>query len=373
MTTLFLLGSTPKLSLAELQAYVHPSVRRCGDMFAILSDHALEDVSQLQDSLGGTIKILQPLATTISSEDNLLKEIVEHLSNDDNPEFSFTDASSSELISIDSTDIKNALKQHNISSRYLRSTKIGMPAPLLLSKPSRHDLWLVDVDGSLILAETASVQNIDDWTKRDRSKPYADRKRGMLPPKVARMMLNLLGPTQSDVVVYDPFCGTGTVILEAAVLGYQAVGSDIRQETIFGAQKNVDWLCDQYEVSRVPELIIADATQNSLASQLPKIDAIVTEPFLGKPKPKPEELTNIFKGLEKLYYGSFKNWTRLLKQGGKVVITLPAAESGKHSYTMEKLIDKIATLGYTTVSSPIEYARPGAVIKREIYQITYNA
>ncbi len=46
-----------------------------------------------------------------------------------------------------------------------------------------------------------------------------------LHPRRAAVLVNLARVTPGDVV-YDPFCGTGGIVLEAALLGFQAVGSD---------------------------------------------------------------------------------------------------------------------------------------------------
>ena len=108
-----------------------------------------------------------------------------------------------------------------------------------------------------------------------------------------------------------------------------------------------------------------------------KIDLLITEPFLGKPKPNPAKVPFILKGLEKLYRGAFRHWSKILKDGATVVIVIPSIvvqdKKGKtRIYTLEKLIDSLASLGYTTSSEPIEYFREQAIVRRNIYTFTYN-
>jgi len=225
----------------------------------------------------------------------------------------------------------------------------------------------------IYLGETIDVQDIDDWTKRDRRKPYADSKKGMLPPKVARMMVNI-GTGNTSKTVYDPFCGTGTVLLEGLMTGHDVVGSDIDGRATAGAEKNIEWLRDQYDVTGEAKLFFSDATQVAKLQELREnpVDVIVTEPFLGKPKPQFKELNNVFKGLEKMYLGAFKAFREVLKGGGKIVIVFPMVETPKKTYDLAKLIDKLEQLGYTTTSEPVVYARFGAVVQRQIIVFTLN-
>ncbi len=102
------------------------------------------------------------------------------------------------------------------------------------------------------------------------------------------------------------------------------------------------------------------------------IDAIVTEPFMGDTKAKPAEVKNIVKGLEKLYIGCLRDWQRVLKDHGIVVIALPKYEINGKTYFVKKVIDMCENLGYTIVAGPIEYSRPQAVVKRAFYVFQKN-
>jgi len=104
---------------------------------------------------------------------------------------------------------------------------------------------------------------------------------------------------------------------------------------------------------------------------------IVTEPFLGKPKPNPAKVPFILKGLEKLYRGAFRHWTNILKDGAVIVIVIPSIvvqdKRGKtRTYTLESLIDSLGKLGYTMTSEPIEYFRAQAIVRRNIYTFIYK-
>ena len=69
------------------------------------------------------------------------------------------------------------------------------------------------------------VQDIEAYAKRDQARPARDAKVGMLPPKLAQVLINLCGPLASGSVVLDPFCGTGVVLQESLLMGYRAYGT----------------------------------------------------------------------------------------------------------------------------------------------------
>ena len=76
---------------------------------------------------------------------------------------------------------------------------------------------------------------------------------------------------------------------------------------------------------------------------------------------------NIIKGLEKLYIGCLRDWHKVLKKGGVVVMALPVYNINGKTYFVKKVIDMCEMLGYTTLAGPIEYSRPQAVVKRNFF------
>ena len=56
----------------------------------------------------------------------------------------------------------------------------------------------------------------------------------------------------SDSVVLDPFCGTGTTLVEAKKRGVSSIGLEAMPMTAFAAATKVDWACD-------PELLVNHA------------------------------------------------------------------------------------------------------------------
>ena len=376
-------GNTPALTLAEAQAMVDPQAQLLAAAvvtFKAQSDQAAKDVFKL---LGAAVKLIKVNTTLKITEQQKLEEHLLAQLLEDSPkniQFSLTYLGQPDSIGttepISLMSLKKALKEQQVKARFIEGSSRGLSAAVLLHQPVT-ELVVFSHEEQLLVGQTLAVQNIDHWTLKDRGKSYADRKKGMLPPKIARIMVNLaLGKEMAaDTLVYDPFCGTGTVLIEALERGAEVVGSDLDRQAIAGTQENLEWFAQQAGLKPRFTVFQSQVAQAKL-SQLPgKVDAIVTEPFLGKPNPKPNQLPGIFKGLEKMYLGAFNQWRTLLKDGAKVVMVFPRAEIvGGQTFDLKNFVDKLPSRGYT---SPVDlgtlrYARKGAIIQRDIGIFTYS-
>lgn len=377
-----LLGNTPSLSLAELQVLVpQGQVRSVATQVASVELPHDEAAKELMNKVGGTVKILKHMAEL----ENTQPEIVQMAVADafialklPKVTFGIAELGRDHLPPLNLFKIKTLLEKAGSKVRFVEGSRNGLSAAVLLHQEKVIEMNVLQLDQELVIGQTVAIQDIDAWSIRDREKPYADRRKGMLPPKVARMMLNL-AISQSNIdqpLVYDPFCGTGTVLIEALTQGCHVVGSDLDGESVEGTKKNLDWFATLPEAAQfhheTAKVFQSDATHVELAQLPAQIDCLVTEPFLGKPQPKPEQLSNMYKGLEKLYLGAFKQWARIMKDGGVVVIVFPRVVSGKHIYGLEGLIDKLASLGYTIASEPLLYHRPLAIVQRQVHIFKYS-
>lgn len=385
----FLFGNTPQLSLAELKSVLSDSkIKLVRSNIAAVKLKSNSQALQLINILGGTIKIFR-LIKTISPEEapKTEPEVVQQLLLEKKRVtfglVEFGQPPQDEKSQVTAQSIKKELKNEGRSARYLEGTNYGLSASVLLNQPKIIEIGLVYSADETHLITTVAVQDIDDWSKRDRDKPYADRKKGMIPPKVARMMINLYKKKKDhgnqDLTIYDPFCGTGTILMEALLSKYQVVGSDLSLQAVRGAQENLDWLAFEYDIRADYSVFTRDATSKYSVKIKPWVDLLVTEPFLGKPTPQAKQLPNIFKGLEKLYLGAFKNWIKILKPGASIIIVFPLVETQKSArptvgkiFSLEKLLDKLTALGYTTESGPYLYSRRKAIVKRQIWVFKYR-
>ncbi|MEM3737595.1 MAG: THUMP domain-containing protein [Candidatus Bathyarchaeia archaeon] len=93
-----------------------------------------------------------------------------------------------------------------------------------------------------------------------------------LQPKLARCMVNL-SRARVGQVVYDPFCGTGTVMVEAGLMGFETLGSDLIERMVKGAKLNLN----SFKVKSY-HLLVSDALNPPIHS----VDSVVTDPPYGR-------------------------------------------------------------------------------------------
>ncbi len=255
--------------------------------------------------------------------------------------------------------IKNGLTESQISARLvlpefssLSLASVVVTKNLLLQKGA--EINILAAKDKIFTAKTLSVQDFEDYGRRDYQRPVRDEKQGMIPPKVAQVMLNLANCKNGDTIL-DPFCGIGTIIQEGLLLGYKMIGSDINRVAIKGSEQNLEWFRNRYKIAPGRYgLEVSDATGVSdlIAKSKHKISAIVTEGTLGpiySQYPKNEEIAKNFKDLGKLYKKSFMEFSKFLPAKARIVMCVLAYRRGKGNYETFPSLDFAAGLGYTLV------------------------
>lgn len=376
MQYLLQLGNTPTLSVAEAKQVIGVSLEQLDEHLAKFEHEADEEAIKLFEKLGASIRLIkltqeaQPLAGKTIEE-----FLADYLINLNQAKFKLACAQlgDEQTERLDFYQLKQLLEAKDIKVRFVEGSRFGLSAAILLHQKI-EEFVIYQLGDQVAIGETIAIQNIDHWTDKDRAKPYADRKKGMLPPKLARAMVNLAIGNKSSGLLYDPFCGTGTVLVEALELGLDVVGSDLDQQAVIGATTNLAWFKDKEQLAGSFAVFHADVSQVKQDRFKQKVDYLVTEPFLGKPKPKTEQLPDIFKGLEKLYLGAFKQWKQLLNNGSRLVVIFPRVETGKKVFDLSGLIDKLSGQGYTLLVNfgELRYHRKDAVVQRDILIFEYH-
>ncbi len=332
---LYILGRTPELAFSELQTFL-PDVTR------VQPDVARSSVFIPIDRLGGTVKIA---------------EVVRSLSIAKNSTFGISVYGGEKI----PRKTLEELKRTSGAARFVEPHEGPALSTVVVAK-NRIDEFILAGD---IVAKTVAVQPFEEWSRRDFGRPNSDPRSGMLPPKVARMVVNIAGAGNGKTLL-DPFCGMGTVMVEGALSGWRVIGSDQSPDVVAKARENLDWAGVTGYTA-----FVSDATHVSEHLPPASVDAIVTEPFMGKQvvSYQPSVIRNLIRGLEKLYIGCLKDWRAVLKNHGVVVIALPQYSAGGKTYFVKKVIDMCEILGYTTLTGPIEYGREHAVVKRVFYKL----
>jgi tRNA G10 N-methylase Trm11 len=310
--------------------------------------------------LGGTVKIAEIVGHISSVSARLIAPFVK-------PGSTFG-ISALGLTKI-SRHLLEEVKNLSGASRYIEARGGAVLSSVVVEKGHVDEFTLVSGGDGYVVAKTNSVQPFEDWGTRDFGRPYADPKSGMLPPKVSRMAVNIAGIGHEKTLL-DPFCGMGTILAEGLLMGWNVVGSDQSADVVEKTRGNLRWLLSTNKLGVTYRLVVSDAVHISQQLDAQSIDAIVTEPFMGSPKIK--DVKNTIKGLEKLYIGCFRDWCKVLKPGGIIVMALPIYAINGKSHFVKKVIDMCEVLGYTIKAGPIEYGRPGAIVIRQFYKFVWH-
>ncbi len=234
----FLLGREPELSLAEL-ASLFPSVRKQG-IFAFIETE--KDISALISALWGTIKIGKILAENVWKAD-LEKVCVENILPVLQPEKKTRIAIDSFVPGLNNLvfKVKDAFKNRWHSIRVVQHDNGRVKTATTLHEKLIErwcELMIITGDTGYTIAQTVWVQDIDAYTRRDIGRERSMTV-GMMPPKLAQIMLNLATKGERGLQIWDPFCGLGTTLIEAFHAGYtRLLGSDISEEMITATRKN---------------------------------------------------------------------------------------------------------------------------------------
>lgn len=345
MRFLLFVGASNTLAESEIETQLAGATLYCPNVFLFESSDEASAVKTVSN-LGSSIKLAKELPGVAPVAPSLA-DLVQAKN------FSVTSLDNFQLSNQTNQEIKEALQK----GRFILSKDHFGLSPILLKK-HRIDEFLVDFTREEVW-QTVWVHDFEHWIKKDRHMPFANAKAGILPPKIARSMVNLVPGEPNGRLLVDPFCGSGRVLVEAAERGFKVAGTDIQEDQVRETQANLQFLGFEAKIDLLDATHLSDRYQNS-------IDAIVTEPFLGKPNLRPDQIKYLVPGLQKLYLGCLKDWVKALKPGGYVVIVFPSFDTGKQVYKTSTVIDGKLELSYNFLKRGILYSRPNADVRREI-------
>lgn len=336
-----------------------------------------QDMSEFQLILGGTVKCARILHTgphlNVNQVHNLVRDTLQDLNV---KRFVVAEHGRDHLPPLEANNLKHDLVSLGHKVNYQEASRHGANAAQL-KHHHLTELHVIQLTHELVLAQTVSWQDVDTWSQRDVEKPQRDRRRGMLPPKIARMMVNLaLGTNDPRTqTVLDPFCGMGTILLEAIDLDVPHVwGNDIDPRAIASTNANLNWWRDISGEEFTANLTVRPAEKLLKSDDSHPVTTIVTEPFLGKLTPTPEQIPGVLRGLSKMYRGAYKNWRQLLEPGARLAVVVPALPTGRGPEMSEppRIHQDWAELGYHELLGPLRAGRPEAHTQRHIYVLEYD-
>lgn len=274
--------------------------------------------------------------------------------------------------------LKSKLKEKNVSLRLIPNAE-----PALNTATSHHnklglsnnkvELLIVRArSGKVIIAESVGAQNITALARRDQERPKRDAFVGMLPPKLAQIMINLTGPQAAGARILDPFCGTGVLLQEALLLGYDVYGTDLSDKMIDYSKVNLEWI---KTIARTRgEFTVEQGDAMNTQWQSP-IDAVACETYLGQPfsaPPSPSKLHEVRGNCDHIISTFLRNIARQLEPGTPLCVGVPAWRDANGTFTHLPLINNLAQLGYEQVelknvrNHELLYYREDQIVAREL-------
>jgi len=118
----------------------------------------------------------------------------------------------------------------------------------------------------LIITIKHNVSYKKEWYKRRaRMRPFFHP--SALTPKFSRAIINLVRIKENEILL-DPFCGTGSILIESGITNINCIGIDISRKMCLGAKNNLK----SFKLNKL-EVINADSRDIPLNN----VDGIVTD------------------------------------------------------------------------------------------------
>lgn len=414
--TLCVFGRLPALSLSELESlYGADKLHRVGQFGALLEiEPAQIDFSRL----GGTVKFCKPL--TILDTTNW-KEIENFLAGSVPQHVDYLPEGKMKLglsvyglrvtvgqLNASGLELKKIIKATGKSVRVVPNKELALNSAQVLHNQLTGTLgWelIFMRDGSkTVVAQNIAEQDIEAYAARDQARPKRDAHVGMLPPKLAQLIINLavgqikrletrdksldcseLQTLNSGLCILDPFCGTGVILQEAALMGYDVYGTDLEERMVEYSKTNLDWLGEKF--SHAPFTYYLDKADATSYKWDNHFDFVATEAYLGRPfsaKPSPEVLNEVIGDVNLIIKKFLQNLAKQTKSGFRLCIAVPAwsasdSQLSSHSSKIFKhlpVLENLAQLGYNRVSfkhvrkEDLIYSREDQIVARELLVLT---
>jgi len=408
-----ILGRQPKISLAELEAvFGSHNVEQIDHELALITTSQTPDVQRL----GGTQKIARvldrsPLDYLFSLPHGKLTIGISD----------YRRHATKATAQNEALKLKKQLVREGYSARIIPNQ-----SAILSTATSHHNKLGLSLNKIELIyddrftAISIGAQNITAYARRDQARPARDARVGMLPPKLAQILINLAANGKPDGRILDPFCGTGVVLQESLLMGYSAYGTDLEPRMIEMSQKNLDWLLQGRNGSHTRDFANRD-NEDEIRGRYPRrtsavttrtrtteprdggregvvregnvkdfvlevgdaethqwtgeITAVATETYLGQAfsaPPSDAKLREVKHVTKAIITGFLKNIHPQIDKGTQLALAIPAWRRPDGRYEHLKILDELDRLGYNVVkyrnleSSDLLYHREDQIVAREI-------
>ncbi|MBL7051478.1 MAG: hypothetical protein ISS01_00145 [Nanoarchaeota archaeon] len=262
---IFVLGRDPELSKDELYSYfncrnIKFNLIEENDLIIILEINSIKAKDVIKN-LGG----IQKIASVIKNIENL------YLGKENKIRYAISNYSD-----VDVSDLKAELKNYFKKEKLRASIKKShFQVDYLMPSEAQNVLEII-VYGDY-MGKTIAVFNPKEHKHRDLHRPE-QRPLHTISIRLAKIMLNLSEVKKGDVVL-DPFCGIGTILQEAMIMGVNVIGIDNEIWCVEASKKNLDWIKKEYNTN--VNYSVLKGSAKDLRSHVKSVDCVVTEPYLG--------------------------------------------------------------------------------------------
>lgn len=400
---IFFLGRLAEISIAELSHKLPKETEFLSlqnDKLLVELPEELSSPQEFLDGLGGTTKIVKihqsaPYKDLAKSVSALALDTFKD--REDKIRFAVSMESikggSEKMIKNCLLETKKNLKSNGLSCRFINNNFQNPPTALLLGEnivKKGAEFSIIETGSEYLIGLTVAIQNINKYSRRDFERPERDPHLGMLPPKLAQILINISGATKPGNTVYDPFCGIGTILMEGLLMGLNVIGSDVNKDNIDKCHKNLKWLEQEQPLEASMRLFNKDATKITKSELSEKIHAVVSETFLGPPvshTPAQSKIEENQTMVENLITKFLLTLRPLVPKNTPVVLTLLTYRDGRDFITMNGLHRNFEELGYEEqplipqeiaeklhlhqkTGKSLIYERPEQIVCREIVKLS---
>ena len=149
-----------------------------------------------------------------------------------------------------------------------------------------------------------------------------------LSPRLARTLVNLAGLKPGQTLL-DPFCGSGTIMVEAYAKSLRCLGLDSRASRVQEARENVRWSIGGV-TDRGYDIRKGDARDLQRMLRGTKVDAIVTEPLLLPrldARPKTSTAEAMVGESAQVYNDALASMSESIHSEGRIVVVVPVIQT----------------------------------------------
>ncbi len=221
-----------------------------------------------------------------------------------------------------------------------------------LKNPDKTFVGIITNDKLILGLKLTDITSKTFSERRPRKKPFFHP--SAMPSKMARCMVNL-AHAKAESVMLDPFCGTGTSLIEATFIGCRAIGIDAQKRMILGTRKNLRFFNIDAE-----GLVLADSRNPPLF----KVDCVVTDPPYGRSSSTLKSTTKQL--VEEVLASSLL----LLGVSQRICIALPIKVNGlgEVDHMAKDLEGFVKNLGYKTIESHLVYIHRSLTREIMVYE-----